>query len=39
MRATLSYIEQPILFAASRGMSLVYRRFGSRLSGKFQDGK
>jgi hypothetical protein len=28
MRETLSYIEQPILFAASRGMALVYRRFG-----------
>jgi hypothetical protein len=28
VRATLSYIEQPILFAASRGMSFVYRRFG-----------
>ncbi len=28
MRATLSYIEQPILYAASRGMALVYRRFG-----------
>lgn len=28
MRETLSYIEQPILFAASRGMTLAYRRFG-----------
>ena len=28
MREAITYIEQPILFAASKGMSLVYRRFG-----------
>lgn len=28
MRETIRYIEQPILYAASRGMSFVYRRFG-----------
>ncbi|MNU42835.1 hypothetical protein D3C71_316030 [compost metagenome] len=28
MRAALSHIDQPILFATSRGISLAYRRFG-----------
>ncbi|MCZ7861537.1 hypothetical protein O9X98_09005 [Agrobacterium salinitolerans] len=28
IREAITYIEQPILFAASKGMSFVYRRFG-----------